>query len=90
MLIDRYKYGKYHTCSFHGGSNKYLSVIMCEDRIVILEILQSYVLHRQHAYLIHPGMYRTEAIICQNLYWPRIRNYVQNEVTKCDTFQGTK
>ena len=35
-------------------------------------------------------MDRTEAMICQHLYWPDIINAVQKEVTTCDTWQRTK
>ena len=45
ILIYKYKDGTYHTGSFRGGSNIYISLIMCEDNIVITEILQSYVLY---------------------------------------------
>ena len=41
-------------------------------------------------YLLHPGMYITEAMIRQNVYWPGIINAFWKEVTNCDTFQGTK
>ena len=34
-------------------------------------------------------MDRTEATICQHLYWPGIREAVWKEVTNCDTFQRT-
>ena len=60
------------------------------DKIVIPSILQSYVLHCYHMYLLHPGMEITEAIICQHLYWPDIRYVIQKEVTNCKTFQLTK
>ena len=40
-------------------------------------------------YLLHPGMDITEVIICQSLYWPGIRKYVQKELYDCDTCQLT-
>ena len=80
----------YHTGYFHGGSNIYLNLITCEDNIFIHEILQSYVLHWYHTYILHQGMDRTEAMICQHLYWSGIRYYVRKEVTNCDTCQITK
>ena len=40
-------------------------------------------------YLLHPGLDRMEAIICQHLYWPDIRNSVRMEVTNCGTCQHT-
>ena len=35
-------------------------------------------------------MDRTEAMICQHLYWPDIIYAVQREVTNCDTYKRTK
>ena len=35
-------------------------------------------------------MDRTEAMICQHVYWPDIRNYVRTEVSNCETCQHTK
>ena len=67
-----------------------LRLITCEDNIVILPILQKYVLHWYHTYLLHPGMDRTEAIICQHFYWPVIRESAPKEVRNCDTLQNTK
>ena len=32
----------------------------------------------------------TEAMICQHLYWPGIRDAARKEVKNCDTFQRTK
>ena len=58
--------------------------------IVIPSKIQSDVLHRYNTYLLHPGMDRTEAMIFQHLYWPRIRPAVWNEVSNCDSCQHTK
>ena len=63
---------------------------MCKDNIVIQPILQSYVVHWYHTYILHPGTDRTEAIIHQHLYWPEIKNSVRTEVSHCDTCQITK
>ena len=60
------------------------------DKIVIPSKLQSYVVHWYHTYLLHPGMDRTEAMICQHLYFPEIRYAIQKEVNNCDTCQRTK
>ena len=88
--MAKYKYSTYHTGSFCGGFNTDLKFITCEDNIFIPYILQIYVLHWYHMYLFHPGMVRTEAIICQHLYQPVIRDTVRKEVTNSDTFQLTK
>ena len=61
--MAKYKDGTYHTGYFLGGSNIDLNLITCKDKIVIPKILQNYVLHWYHAYLLHPGMDRTEAMI---------------------------
>ena len=82
--------GTYQKGSFCGGSNIYINLITCEDYIFIVSILQSYVLHWYHMYLLHSGMGRMEVIICQHLYWPGIRKAVCKEVTNCDTCQRKK
>ena len=68
-LIDKYEMGTYQKGSFRGGSNIYLNFITCEDNIFIPLILQSFMLHWYHTYLLHPVMDRTEAMIRQHLYW---------------------
>ena len=87
--MAKYKNGMCHKGYFSGGSNDYLKLITCKNNIVILSKIQSYVLHWYHMYILHPGMYRTEAIIFQHLYWPNIRYAVRKEVTNCDTCQRT-
>ena len=88
--MDKYKYGTYHKGSFPGDSNDNLKLIMCKDKSFIPSKIQSYVIHWYHIYLLHPVMYRTEAMIHQHLYWPNIRYFVRKEVTNCDTCQHTK
>ena len=89
-LMDTYKDGTYHNCSFRRGSNDNFSLITCNDKIVILSILQSYVLHWYHTYILHPVMDRTEANIFQHLYRPNIKYSLWKEVTNYDTFRHTK
>ena len=67
-----------------------LNLIACEDKVVIPSNLQSYLLHWYHTYILHPGMDRTKAIICQYFYWTNIINTFQREVSNCDTCQRTK
>ena len=90
ILLDKCKMGTYHKGSFRGGSNIHINLIMCEDKIVILSILQSYVLYWYHTYLFHPEMDRMEAMIHQNVYRPGIREAIQKEVTNCNTCQCKK
>ena len=75
--MAKYEDGTYHKGYFRGGINIDLSLIKCEDNIVILSILKRYVLHWYHTYILHPGIDITEAMICQHLYWPGIRNAIQ-------------
>ena len=82
--------GTYHKGCFCEVSNIDLKLIACKDKIIILSILQSYVVHWYHAYLLHPGTDRTEAMICQPFYWTHIRDAVWKEGSNCDTFQHTK
>ena len=89
-LKAKYKMGKYKKCSFCGGSNINLNIIMCEDRIVIPSILKSCLLHWYHTYLLHKGMDRTEAMICQHLYLTSIGKSVWKKGTNYDTCQHTK
>ena len=57
----------YHKGSFRGRSNTFIKLITCEYKIVILSILQSYVVHWYHKYLLHSGMDITETMIRQHL-----------------------
>ena len=84
-LMAKYKDGMHHKGYFRGGGIIYINLITCKDKIVILSKLQIYVLHWYHAYLLHPGMDRTEAMIRQLLYLPDIIYAVQKELTNCDT-----
>ena len=60
---------------------------MCEDKIVIPSIIQSYILHWYHKNLLHPVIYITESMIFQYLYWPGITRAVWKEETNYDTYQ---
>ena len=88
--MAKYKEGTYQIVFFCGGFNIYLNLITCEGKIVIPSILQIYVLHWYHMYLLHPGMDRMEAMIRQHLYWPGIIEAVRKKVTNCDTCQHIK
>ena len=41
-------------------------------------------------YLLHPVIHKPEVIICQNLYWPYIKDAHPKEVTNYGTCQRTK
>ena len=81
--------GTYHKGSFRGGSNIYLNLITCDDKVFIPSIIQSYILHWYHTYIFHLGMDITDAMVSQHLYWPGIINPVQKEGKNCDTCQQT-
>ena len=89
-LMDKYQKYIYKTCYFCGGSNMDLNFITCADKIVILLILQTCILHWYYTYLPNQAMDRIEAMILQNIYWPSIRNAIWKEVTNFDTCQRKK
>ena len=60
--------------SFCVGQNPITLVL--HQKKVIPQKIQKYVVYWYNAYLLHPGLDRTEAMIFQHLYWPRIRNTV--------------
>ena len=80
----------YYKVFLTGDSNIDLRLITWEYKIVITSILQNYVLHWYHMYLLHPVMNRTEVIIFRHFYLPGIRNSIRKKVTNCDTCQRTK
>ena len=62
---------KYTKGSFRGGWNT-IELITYENKIVIPQKLQKYVVKWHHTYLLHRGLNRTEAVIRQHLYWSGI------------------
>ena len=66
-IPDKYKDGTYHNGSFRGGTNIDPKLITCKDKIVILSILKSYVVHWYHVYILRPGIDITEAMFRQHL-----------------------
>ena len=61
--MAKYEDGTYYKGYFHRGSNIYLKLITCEDKICIPSKIQNYILHWYNTYLLHPGIDKTEAII---------------------------
>ena len=80
-MKSKYKTSTYHKDYSSGGSNIDLNLITCEDKIVIMSKLQTYELHWYHTYLLHPGIDKTEGMIFQNVYLPKIINSIRREVT---------
>jgi transposase InsO family protein len=71
---------------FRGGEQ----LICYKDRIYVPKALQKHVVEWYHTYLMHPGETRLEASIAQHLYWPNIRQLVQQTVKSCPTCQKAK
>ena len=88
-LIAKLKSATYHTKSFRGGG-KVTDLICKGDKIVLPTILQKYAVNWYHTYLLHPGMERTEATLCQHYYWPESRDTIRAHIKKCTTCQKNK
>ena len=88
--MAKYELTAYQPGYFRGESNISLKIIMCEDNIGIQSIIQSYVLHWYHMYILQTVMERTVAMICQHFYWPGIRKAFWKEETNYDICQCTK
>ena len=58
---------------------------MCEGKIFIPLILQSYILNWHHKYLLHPGMDIMWAVIRQNLHWTKVKESINKDVSNGDT-----
>ena len=71
---------------FCGGRNT-INFVTFKDKIVIPQLIQKYVVKWYHMYLLHPGIYRKEAMICHHLYCPDIRGDAHMEFMECDIYQ---
>ena len=58
LICAEYKNG-----SFRGGINT-IKLITYKDKISITQLLQRYVVKMYHTYILHLGLDRTEAMIC--------------------------
>jgi hypothetical protein len=88
-ILNKLKKKTYHANDFHGGGTTRM-LICRNDKIVVPKVLQQYVLHWYHTYLLHPGMVRTEETIRQHLYWPDMQDHVRQYIKVCDTCQRFK
>ena len=88
-ILNKLKMKVYHAKDFRGGGTTRM-LVCYNDKIVIPKILQRYVLHWYHTYLLHPGMIRTEETIRQHLYWPDMQKDVRQYIKTCDTCQRKK
>ena len=75
--------------SFCGGHNP-INMVTYQNKIVVPQKLQKYVIHWCHTFLLHYGLDRTEAMIRQHLFWTGIREAVRNEFKNCDSCQCNK
>ena len=64
-LVEKLKFANYHTKYFCGGRNTFM-LIYKNDKIVVPTILQKYVVHLHHTYILHPGTERIEDTISQH------------------------
>ena len=71
-ILEKLNSAEYQKGYFRGGRNT-IKLVTYKNKIVIPQKLQKYVVKWYHTYLLHPGLDRTEAMICQNLHWPGIR-----------------
>ena len=60
------KCAKYKKGSFCGDRNT-IELVTYISKIEIPHKLQKYVLKWYHMYILHPGLYRTEAMVLQHL-----------------------
>ena len=89
VLTEKLKVIEYQKSYFCRGQNT-KEIVIYKDKIVILQKLQKYVVKWHHTYLLHPVLNKTEAMICQNVYWPGIKEAVQRGLTGCYKCQRTK
>ena len=67
---------KYKKVSFRGVRNT-ITLITYQDKIVIPQKIQKYVLHWYHTYLLHTGIDWTDTMILKHLFKPVIIDVVQ-------------
>ena len=58
FLTEKLNCEKYEKCYFRGGLNT-IELVTYEDKIVIPQKLQKYLVEWYHMYLLHPGLDRT-------------------------------
>ena len=62
-ILNSVEYIKGYFCGIRNTTN----LVMFNDKIVIPQLIQRYIMKWYHTYLFHPGLDRTEAIIPQHL-----------------------
>ena len=65
FLTEKIKCAIYKKGSFRGGRNT-IELVTHEGKIFIPQKLQKYVVKWYHTYILLPGIYRMEAMICQH------------------------
>ena len=83
FLSGKVQCTKYEEGYFHGGRNT-IRIVTYNDKIVIPQKLQQYLVKLYHAYILHTRLDQTKAMISQRLYLPRLIKSVHMEVTRCE------
>jgi hypothetical protein len=80
---------KYELLPFH-IAGKMRELVCHNEKIVIPKSKHKQVVEWYHHYLGHPGINRTEEMISQHLWWPKMRDYITNSVNGCAICQRNK
>ena len=73
-----------------GGSNKWLKIVFCKDKLIVPRALRKRLMEWYHTTLMHPGINRTEATIKINFTWPKLHDGVEKLCKSCKICQLTK
>ena len=66
-------------------------MLICkDDKIVVPNNLQKYVVYCYRTYLLQSVTESTEASISQHHYWHNLRNKINTHIKVCTTFQMNK
>ena len=88
-LLAKLKLGHYGITSFLGG-DKTVNLVTWKEKIVIPSSPEDWVARWHHAYLLHPGINRTEAAIWQCLHWLNMTAKIRRHCETCPTCQVNK
>ena len=65
-------------------------LIFRDNKIVVPQVLQSYLIDWYHSTLLHPGIDRLKASIKQHFTWKNLSTDIENHVRNCETCQKFK
>jgi transposase InsO family protein len=80
---------KYQLQSFHGGGTD-RELIVYKGKIVVPATSQKRIVDWYHHQLGHPGINRTDETISQHLWWPKMREQITTNVSRCLVCQLNK